>query len=293
VTGAAAAVVFALIAAACFGLALVVTQFGLRHLAPADGALVSIPVTAMLFWALSPFCLDPSGWQASAALLFAGVGLFFPAAVTQLTFEANRRLGPTTAAALGGTTPLFAGVAAVLFLGERPTPLAAAATLAVVAGIATLSGQHKGGLAAARTRLLLLPLAAALLRGLAQAATKIGLTLWPSAFGAALIGYSVSALALAVDARLRRGVVRPAFNRHGALWFALVGICNGAAVLAMYAALAFGAVTLVAPTIATYPLFSLIFGALLLRDERVTARAATGTLLVVAGIGALILARLD
>src|SRR5436190_1683027 len=91
----------ALLASACFGLALVITQFGLRHAVAADGVLVSIPVTAVLFWALSPFVLDFSIWQWSAAAIFALVGLFFPAAVTLLTYEANQRIGPTITGALG------------------------------------------------------------------------------------------------------------------------------------------------------------------------------------------------
>jgi drug/metabolite transporter (DMT)-like permease len=132
-------ILLALLASACFGLALVVTQFGLRHMAAADGVLVSIPTTTAVFWALSPFILDLAGWQAPAAAIFALVGLFYPAVVTLLTYEANQRMGPTITGTIGGTAPLFAAVAAVLFLGERLTLVAAAATLAVVAGIAVLS----------------------------------------------------------------------------------------------------------------------------------------------------------
>ena len=284
-------VLLALVASAGFGLALVVTQFGLRHLQAADGALVSIPTMTVLFWMLSPFALDFGGWQAGAAAIFALVGLFFPAAVTLLTYESNRHLGPTVAGALGSTAPLFAAAAAVVFLGERLTPHAAAATMVIVAGIATLSWRPDAGSARWPARLLLLPLAAAVLRGLAQAVTKLGLTIWPSPFAASLIGYSVSVLSVATDARLRRGITRPALNTKGVLWFALVGVCNGAAVLSLYAALSLEAVTIVAPTVATYPLFALLFGALLLPDQRVTPRSAVGTLLTVTGVITLLLSR--
>jgi drug/metabolite transporter (DMT)-like permease len=288
ITSAAAPVLLALLASASFGAALVVTQFGLRHVTAADGALVSIPTTTVLFWALSPFMLDSGGWQVSAVAIFAAVGLFFPAAVTLLTFEANHRMGPTVSGAVGGTAPLFAAVLAVLFLGERLTLVTAAATLAVVAGIVILSWRPRMQPARWPAWALLLPLAAAMLRGLAQAGTKLGLALWPSAFAASLIGYSVSVVSIALDARLRRGR-RHGFTHEGVLWFALVGVCNGAAVLSMYAALARGAVTVVAPVVATYPLFSLLLGGLLLPDQRVTPRSAAGTALMVAGEGALIL----
>ena len=282
-----AALALAVVAAACFGLALVLTQFGLRHMRAADGALISIPTTALLFWALAPFVIDFAAFELIAGAIFAAVGLFFPAAVTLLTYEANQRLGPTVAGALGGTAPLFAALAAVFFLGERPTPLTAAATLAVVAGVAILGWQP----ARWPARFLLLPLAAALLRGLAQVAIKLGLTIWPSAFAASLIGYSASVLSVVADARLRRGRARGRVDRRGALWFALVGLGNGAAVLSTYAALARGTVTLVAPAVASYPLFALLLGALLLKEQRITPRLAAGTTLMIAGIAALILGR--
>ena len=79
----------ALSASACFGLALVITQFGLRYVRAATGAAVSIPTTCVLFWLLSPFLLDLEGWQIQAVAIFAFVGLFFPAVVTLLTFEAS------------------------------------------------------------------------------------------------------------------------------------------------------------------------------------------------------------
>jgi drug/metabolite transporter (DMT)-like permease len=283
------AVVLALIAAAAFGLALVVAQFGLRHVSAAHGALVSIPFTAALFWALAPILFDFGGWRPAAATIFAGVGLFFPAAVTLLTFEANRRMGPTVAGAIGGTSPLFAAAAAVLFLGERVTAVVGAATAAVIAGIVILSWPRK---AHSRwpTHLLLLPLAAAMSRGLAQAMIKLGLLIWPSAFAASLIGYSMSVVSIAVDARLRR-TKRLELNRAGVLWFAVVGLCNGSAVLSMYGALAVGSVAFVAPTVATYPLFTLLFGKLLLRDEPMTLQAAVGTALCVAGVAGLLLGR--
>src|SRR5690349_21800821 len=64
---AAAPAALALGAAACFGLALALTQFGLRHLSPRQGAAIGIPTTALLFWLfwlLSPLALDLGGWDA-------------------------------------------------------------------------------------------------------------------------------------------------------------------------------------------------------------------------------------
>jgi drug/metabolite transporter (DMT)-like permease len=270
-------------------LALVITQFGLRHMAPADGVLVSVPTATALFWTLSPFAVDFRGWHMLAAAIFAVVGLFFPAAVTLLTYEANQRMGPTVAGAIGGTAPLFAAGAAMLVLGERLAPLAAISMLAVVGGVVTLSWQPNRQPGSWPPQLLLLPLAAAILRGLAQAGIKMGLQIWPSAFAASLIGYSVSVASAAVGGIVWRSRTCPSFTLRGILWFALVGVCNAAAVLSMYTALNIGTVTTVAPTVATYPLFSLLLSALMLPDQRMTARSAIGTVLTVAGVAGLLL----
>ena len=84
--------VLALCASFLLGIALVLTQFGLRHMPPNRGASVSIPTSALLFSALAPFMLDWEGWDPRGALIFVLVGLLFPATVTLLTFQANRRM---------------------------------------------------------------------------------------------------------------------------------------------------------------------------------------------------------
>ena len=81
----------ALGAAACLGLGLVLTQIGLRHLPPLRGACISVPSSALAYIALAPILLDASAFDSRGALLFVVSGCMFPAAVTLLTFEGNRR----------------------------------------------------------------------------------------------------------------------------------------------------------------------------------------------------------
>jgi hypothetical protein len=60
----------ALCASFMFGLALVLTQFGLSHVPPSRGASISIPTSALLLTALATFTLDPDGWDPRGALIF-------------------------------------------------------------------------------------------------------------------------------------------------------------------------------------------------------------------------------
>jgi drug/metabolite transporter (DMT)-like permease len=290
-TDTSAAIMLALFSSACLGLALVVTQFGLRHVTAAAGVLVTIPGVAVLFWALAPFMLDARSWDSHAAAIFALVGLFFPGIVALLTFEANQRMGPTIAGALGGTAPIFAIGIAILFLGEQLTMLGGLATVAIVAGVMTLSWQPTSGSTQWPKRLLLLGLGAAALRGLAQALLKVGLMAWPNPFAAALIGYTVSTTSIVAGTRIRGRTLQLKWTTKGVLWFGLVGLCNGIAQLSMYGALTVGPVTLVAPTVATYPLFALAFSAILLLREHMTLQSAAGVVMTVAGVVGLLLVR--
>ena len=280
------AIVYAALSAALFGAALVTTHSGLKYLEAAAGARVSIPAATLLFWLLAPFA-DLAGWQLAAIGIFAFVGLFFPAAVTLLTFEANRRLGPSVTGAVGSTAPLFAVLGAALFLGEALGVRELSATFLIVLGSVLLSGLQGADTRARRQGAMWLPWTAAALRALAQVLSKAGLTLWPNPFAAALLGYTVSSLAVWTTT-LGQPVTRK-FHRRGAAWFAATGILNGVAVLCLYRALNTGTVILVSPIVATYPLFTLILSALFLREERMSKTLVGGVALIVTGVIVLLL----
>jgi drug/metabolite transporter (DMT)-like permease len=274
------AAALAVLAAALFGAALVTTHSALKYLDAAAGARVSIPTATVLFWVLAPFH-DFSGWEAAAIGVFALVGLFFPAAVTLLTFESNRRYGPNVTGTIGSTAPLFAVLGAAIFLAEPLGHRALIATGLIVLGSVALARPRAAG--GRWQGVSWLPWSAAILRALAQVLSKAGLALWASPFAAALVGYTVSSTAVWAGALGRRGST-PAFNRNGVAWFALTGALNGAAVLSLYHALSLGPVTLVSPIAAIYPLFTLMLSAVVLREQRLSAPLIGGVGLTVAGV---------
>jgi drug/metabolite transporter (DMT)-like permease len=277
----------AVAAAALFGSALVTTHSGLKHLDARSGARVSVPSATLFFWLLAPW-LDLSGWNWAAAGVFALVGLFFPAAVTLLTFEANRRVGPNVSGAVGSTTPLFAVLGAALWLGEPLGAGALAATAMIVLGTVALSRPRDGASGPGGRGAMWLAWTAAALRALAHVASKAGLALWPNPFAAALLGYTVSS---AVVWATPRGREPRSYTRRGIAWFVATGLLNGAAVLTLYSALQRGPVVLVSPIAATYPLFTLAFSALWLREERLGGALIAGMALTVTGVIVLLLTR--
>jgi drug/metabolite transporter (DMT)-like permease len=274
----------ALASASLFGLALVLTQFGLRHVTPLSGAAISIPASTLLFVAVAPLVLADTPVVWAAVPIFAAVGLLFPAAVTLLTFEANRLLGPVIAAALGNLAPLFAVGIALLLLGERLSLPQFAGLIVTVAGVIILALRRGGERRDWQYAYLALPLLAAAMRGMAQPTVKLGLEIWPSALAAALVGYLVSSIVLIVAARLRTGQWVADVSAQSRMWFVGVGLCNGLAVLLMYAALARGPVALVSPLVATYPLATILISALVFGKADGAVLLAFGAILTVAGV---------
>src|SRR4030095_8404681 len=161
-----AALPFAFGAALCFGAALVVAQFGLRHTTPLWGAAISIVATVVFWWPISGFLIDWAVTRLDALIIFALVGLFYPALVMMLTYESNRILGPTLTGTASSTTPVFAVASSVLLLGERPSAAVLLGGVIVVAGLATLS--MKAPMRVRSRWHVALPLTAAMLRGIAQ-----------------------------------------------------------------------------------------------------------------------------
>jgi drug/metabolite transporter (DMT)-like permease len=284
------ALVLALLSALCFGIALVTGRVGLRTLDARSGAAISIPTATVLFAAATPFALDTGGFSVAAALVFAVVGLFFPALVTLLTFRSNEQLGPTVTSAISGTAPLFALLAAGLLLGERIPVQAAVAATAVVIGVGLLSWNQSAVRPGLVGWSMLWPIAGAVVRGLAQAGAKAGLLLWPSPFGAGLIGYSMSSATVIIANRFGRSA-RPRPTKQSVFWFAVTGILNGGAVLLMYAALNLASVSVVAPIVASYPLITALVSAVALREERFSLRMMAGSAVIVVAIVYLVASR--
>ena len=277
---------WAVTAAAGLGAAMVTTRLGLRYTTPLAGAAIGVPSTTLMFWCLAPFLLDTGGFNPAAAGIFALVGLFFPAAVTLLTYTGNQRMGPTITSSVSCTTPMFALSGAILFLGEALTAGNVLGTAVIVLGMLLLT--WSGGTRARSWPLwaISLPFAAAAIRALAQVLTKAGLTLWSNPYAAGLIGYTVSAAVILVVARA--GGAPKVTDRRAVPWFVATGFFNGSSLFLMYVALSKGQVSMVSPIVATYPLFTLALSILVLRQDRVTPRLAAGAVLTVAGVAMLL-----
>jgi drug/metabolite transporter (DMT)-like permease len=272
-----------------FGAGFVGTQFGLRWMLPWVGVAISIPTSTLLFWCLAPFFVNPSDGNLKAVVLFACVGLFFPGAAALLNFESNRLLGPNIAGALSSITPVFAVVLAIVILGERIRGPKLLGLAAIVVGISLMYRVHVK-LCARSFWLMALPVASAAVRGVVQPIVKFGFEWWPNPIAVVVVSYTVSSAVLIFAALARAGGAIPDIDPRGALWFAAVGLCNGLSVLATYAALKYGPVTVISPLIAGYPLVTLLLSRAFLAKEHVGPQLIGGVTGAVCGVVLLLVA---
>jgi drug/metabolite transporter (DMT)-like permease len=277
------AIFLALASMSGFGAGFVLTQFGLRWMLPWVGVAISIPTSTLLFWCLAPFFVDPIDGNLKAVVLFACIGLCFPGAAALLNFESNRLMGPNIAGALSSMTPVFAVLLAITILGEAIRGPQLLALAAIVVGISLMYRVHVN-LSAHPLWLLALPVGSAALRGVVQPVVKFGFEWWPNPIAAVVVSYTVSSAVLIVAALVRAGGTIPDIDHRGALWFAAVGLCNGLAVLAMYAALEYGPVTIISPLIAGYPLVTLLLSRAFLGKEDVGPQLIAGVTVAVCGV---------
>lgn len=273
----------ALSAAFLFGLGLILTHFGLRSLTPLQGAVIGIPAAAAVSAVLAPLLVDFTAATFQATAIFMAIGCLFPIVVTLLAFEANRRIGPNLTGALGNLAPLFAVAIAFVMLGDAPDANQSSGLAIIFAGLVVLLWRPGRSAAGLTLTAIALPLGAALVRGLVQPLVKLGLESWPEPIAAAAIGYAVSTVLVIILNTVRPSGAGAALRRPAALWFVAVGFCNATAVLLMYAALARGPVTTVAPLVAAYPLAAVLLSWILLRAP-VDRRTLAGIAITVAGV---------
>ena len=274
--------VLALGAACLFGVSAVVAKRGLYHVNAQVGAILSIATTTMLFALTAPWWMKAEYWFTAGFWVFVANGLIHPLLSMYLALEATSRTGPTVSATFSSTAPLFAALTAILFLGESLNALIGLGTLATVAGVMTLSWSA-GGVPVLLRAALLFATGAAVIRGLNHTIGKFGLELLPSAAMAGFVSFSVSLIGSLVVYRLRNGPVALSIPRTGLLYFICTGTLIAIAILCMYSALFAGAVVVVSPIIASYPLFTLLTS-LAFRDEPLSVRAVCGVCLVVGGV---------
>jgi drug/metabolite transporter, DME family len=278
------AISFGLLAAFCFAAAMIFINRGVLALDYFRGLLTNLGVNALFLWIYVLFSRAPIDLWNPANVIFVVVGIFVPGIARFFIFKGMERLGASITSCLTNSTPLFATVFAVSFLGERPTLTNICGTVSIVGGIIALT--WKGATKTWRTRDLWFPLTAAFLFAARDNMVRYGLLKIASPLVGASIAATTSFIAMSLlFLLLEKRKPLPQSASKGFQFFAVAGLMNFFSYVFAYTALSMERVSLISPLVNGSSLFILPLSALLLKDvEQITTRKIAAIVLVVLGV---------
>lgn len=277
------AIGLSLLASLCYACAGIFAQRGLHQLPTPWGAWITLVVNSLFLWLLHFLFSPEAAIFVAPNLIFVLIGFFVPGLTRMLNFRGIQTLGASVTSTVINSTPMFATVLAVMFLGERPGLRILAGLGVIVGGLTAISW---GGGRGSWSRLeLFYPLLAALFF-----AGKDVLARW----GMGITGQPILAIAIAsitgtVEVYLLLSWIQGDRFRlpppRISLWFAISGLFTGGSFVLQYLALFIENVSIVSPIVNTYSVFVLLLAPLLARGiEKVTLRKVVGALLVALGV---------
>ena len=278
-------------AGACFA------RVGMQQVGSRTGTFISLVAgfvtISVVAWGIDSRALFAV--SGSTILWFALLGLIqFPGG-RFLNYTGIRLAGVVRTTSISGTSPLFAALLAILFLGEQVTSSIFLGTVAVAMGLALVMSQ-RGAFSSTQSQEvqasgtgrvamgLLCAVAGAAAYGTAHAIARYVVTnAAPAPVTAAYtIFFGMLFLFIISVPHLKRDLQAP---RWALIMMTMAGVCSSFGILLMYTALARAPVILAAPIVASYPLIAMIFTHIFLqRLERVTLPMVLGAILVAVGM---------
>jgi drug/metabolite transporter, DME family len=274
----------ALAAAISYAASGIAAKRGLRYSTPIAVTLISVTIHAVTLSAavlLTGGIPEVSWW---VLFLFALTGTLQPI-IRLFTYAGIHYMGASRGTTVRGAHPLFSTALAIIFLGEEATLPVIAGTVLIVGGITLISWQTEAQRASFRWWHIAYPLGAAFLAGISHPLRRyaLGLANEPL-YLAAVIGVVALPWLGSYIVLPRKGAEQPIWSRQSIGPFVVAGIFETLGIVLVIAALSVGTLVVVAPIVATSPLWILLGTWLFLRGiELLTFRTIFGVLAVVAG----------
>jgi uncharacterized membrane protein len=285
------AIYFAFQAALCFSVAHILIRRGLVESNAMTGAFISLSMSAAVLWLALPFFVPLSALWDPAALIFVAAGIFAPGIGRTLSYVGIEKIGVARSVPIANSSPIFASIFAVIFLGETWVLQNVTGTLMVIGGVILLS-LAKPPEGEWRKLDIIYPLIGAVAFGASTILRKAGLGF----INTPLLGAAVTALTAALFSftllQIRGGKAAFKLTRRSAAWLFSAGAFNTTAMLSVFFALSHGKVVIVEPLVSSNPVTTLLLTAIFLRDvESLTARVTMGAALTVVGTILVVLVR--
>ena len=278
------AISLALLGSFWFAVSMIFINRGVLAVDYFKGLLANLCINALCLCIYLSLSSDRIDLSAPANLLFVIIGIFVPGVSRFFIFKGMERLGAPISACLTNSTPLFAIVFAVFFLGERPTLTNLLGAFSIVAGIVSLS--WRGTAKTWRSSDLLFPLTAAFLFAGRDNLVRVGvLQIGSPIMGAAIASVvSLATMALLYMVFAEHKPLGP-LGLRGLALFGVSGFMNFLSYVFIYTALSMERVSLISPLVNASSLFVLPLSLIFLKDvDKLTARKIGATVLVILGV---------
>ncbi|MBN2335585.1 DMT family transporter [Candidatus Bathyarchaeota archaeon] len=275
----------ALIASVTTALATILVTKGMKYSNPDTGNLVMTGVQTIILTVLLLMDLPPL--DLTAILWFAVTGVFSSFIGRMLALISYQRMGVSVGSSLTGTTPVITTMLAILFLGEPFIASVVLGAVLVVAGVVILNMSR--GKQAVNISEVYIPLAAAAFFAVSNVFRKLGTNIQPHAVLGAQVGTLSGFLVFAFYLFLKGGLRGLNVNRGNFSWLTGAGVLNAVAWITLTMAVSLGDVSVVSPILYSYPLFSILFSRIMLRDEPITMYTVAGSVTVFLGVIAVLL----
>ena len=276
-------VLFAILGAFLFSVSHIVIRRGLVGSNAATGTIVSIIISAVLLWLVTPIFLPLSSFRTPAVWYFIVGGIFAPALGRFLSFKAIEKVGVARSVPITNTTPMFSSILAVFVVGESWPLQNILGTSLVVLGVVILSGSQTATLQWRKIDLIY-PALAALSFSMSSILRKLGLIIANIPLMGATVSATTALVFTMIFQQVQGGFDAFSLSRRSFGWFVAAGFAVTMAMLCVLYALSLGKIVVVDPLINASPVLSLFLSAIFLRDlESITPRVVTGAVCTVVG----------
>jgi DME family drug/metabolite transporter len=276
-------VYFSFQAALCFSIAHILIRRGLVGSNAMTGSLISLTMSAVVLWCALPWFVPLSALANPALLIFVLAGVFAPGIGRTLSYVGIEKIGVARSVPIANSSPMFASVFAVVFLGESWVLQNVVGTLLVIGGVIVLS-MAKPAQGQWRKLDVIYPLVGAVAFGASSTLRKAGLGFVDIPLLAAAVTAGTAAVFSFALVQLQGGRQTLTLSRRSAAWLFPAGVFNTAAMLSVFFALSHGKVVIVEPLVSSNPVTTLLLTSIFLRDvESLSLRVIVGATLTVAG----------
>lgn len=225
-----------------------------------------------------PFSITKALWTFIASGILATLGFRL------LFYKGIKGIGASRATAIKTSTPIFASILSVIFLGESLIPLHMVGIALVIAGILFISWEMESEEKKGSIKYILMVVFGSFLLGAEAPISKYGYEQGVPIFLGLLVKVTTALIGILLIMKLKGKSLLDGLKSPNKKWYIYVGLANTLGISLFYIGLSITRVSVATPIANSAPLFTLIFSYSLTPElEEITWKTVAGALLVVVG----------